>query len=611
MWIETIMNNEVIHALSMMILHSFWQGSVIAFVLAIFLRHVPEGQSSLRFNASAFALFSMLLTALVTFLCSLGHQVSDLIEVTTIGAVIAPNFASPTFGISVADYAVVIWLVGLIVLYARFLLGYSYLRRISSQASPIIGPAQKLVSQIKSRLRIRISIRLLESKSITAPMTIGHLKPVILFPLGFVMNLTPAQMEAIIAHELAHIKRDDYVMNLFYSLIEILFYYHPAIWWISAQMQHEREACCDDLAIGLTGDKKGYLSTLWALQESVETPRLALSLLGHSNSLARRFSRHLQTSNKHHKTMEKLTIGSLLLIGLLGLSFKTAEHKTNTWTDTVIEKELEIVVHQDTIPKQKTVTSSKITTKMNGHRYQLHTKNGEIDLFRVDGKLIPADSYYLYQDVLRDLQDRPILTPPTPPTPPSPPTPSAAPKPSAVPAIPKAPEPPSVPAPPTPPTPADPTAAPNAPQPPHPPHAPKPPKAPEPRHHEKHVLHLEVERAQMEQEIALEEMKAKMEVMRHNYEVLREKAENELLAEQMVHEKAYQNLLRDHQKMELEKQTSMEYELHRKREELENKMKAMESEVSKMDREKEILKSQMKSEKAKMKAVKNKSLKHE
>ena len=104
---------------------------------------------------------------------------------------------------------------------------------------------------------------------VTVPMTIGYLKPMILLPLGLATNLTPLQIEAIIAHELAHIKRADYVMNFLYSFIEIVFYYHPAIWWVSTQMQHEREANCDDLAIALTGEKNNNLSTLYSIQNAI------------------------------------------------------------------------------------------------------------------------------------------------------------------------------------------------------------------------------------------------------------------------------------------------------------------------------------------------------
>ena len=101
------------------------------------------------------------------------------------------------------------------------------------------------------QLRIRRPVRLLESALVDVPMVIGWLRPVILLPASALSGLTPQQLEAIIAHELAHIRRHDYLINLLQSLIETLLFYHPAVWWVSRQIRREREHCCDDLAVAV------------------------------------------------------------------------------------------------------------------------------------------------------------------------------------------------------------------------------------------------------------------------------------------------------------------------------------------------------------------------
>ena len=98
-------------------------------------------------------------------------------------------------------------------------------------------------------------------------MVIGWLRPVILLPLAMLAGLTPGQLESILAHELAHVRRHDYLMNLLQTLVETFLFYHPAVWWISRRMRLERERCCDDAAVRLSGDRIGYAEALAAVSE--------------------------------------------------------------------------------------------------------------------------------------------------------------------------------------------------------------------------------------------------------------------------------------------------------------------------------------------------------
>src|SRR6185437_12084034 len=101
-----------------------------------------------------------------------------------------------------------------------------------------------------------------------APVVLGHFRPVILVPLGFLAGLLPDQVEAILLHELAHIRRSDYLMNVCQRVIEALLFYHPAVWWISQVIRAERENCCDDMVVDLRGDAHAYAEALTTLEHS-------------------------------------------------------------------------------------------------------------------------------------------------------------------------------------------------------------------------------------------------------------------------------------------------------------------------------------------------------
>ena len=99
-------------------------------------------------------------------------------------------------------------------------------------------------------------------------MVLGHFRPVILLPVGLLVGLPPGQVEAILLHELAHIRRYDYLVNVWQRLVEGLMFYHPLVWWISSVIRTERENCCDDMAVAITGDAHAYAAALAALEQT-------------------------------------------------------------------------------------------------------------------------------------------------------------------------------------------------------------------------------------------------------------------------------------------------------------------------------------------------------
>src|SRR5262249_39837074 len=137
------------------------------------------------------------------------------------------------------------------------------------------------VRRLTRSMAVRRPIRVLISVMSDSPSVVGWLRPVILLPAGAIMGLTPLQLEAILAHEIGHIKRYDYLVNIFQMVIEGLLFYHPAVWWTSKRIRVERELCCDDLAVRYSGNALRYARALTILERlRLSVPAAAMASTG-------------------------------------------------------------------------------------------------------------------------------------------------------------------------------------------------------------------------------------------------------------------------------------------------------------------------------------------
>jgi hypothetical protein len=172
------------------------------------------------------------------------------------------------------------WLLGVILLSIWNGMGWVRVRRMARMEVRAVEEMWLLrLGELRARLGIGRAVVLLESARVQVPTVIGWLKPVILVPASVFSGLPPRQLEAVLAHELAHVRRHDYLINLLQTLVETLLFYHPAVWWVSRQVRIERESCCDDLALEVCGDRLGYARALAALEE-LRAPRLSLAANG-------------------------------------------------------------------------------------------------------------------------------------------------------------------------------------------------------------------------------------------------------------------------------------------------------------------------------------------
>ena len=165
-------------------------------------------------------------------------------------------------------WIVVSWVIGVILCSLRPMLGWRMLRRLRRDGVSVVSDdVQATVRRLSKQLGLRHVVHVMQSTLIKVPVVVGYLRPVILLPVSLLTNMPPAQLEAILAHELAHVRRHDFVINLLQTMIESLFFYHPAVWWLSNRIRVEREHCCDDMVVTCIGNNVEYGRALLAIAE--------------------------------------------------------------------------------------------------------------------------------------------------------------------------------------------------------------------------------------------------------------------------------------------------------------------------------------------------------
>jgi len=338
------LSHPLILALGWALIHFLWQGALIAALSFLAQAALRKGSAQSRYTAACLAMLLMTLCPLATFSYLTNREktalkpapvmITSVREASVTSAMdLAPAVAIPRpiqVETSPEEFAARIqrhlpwivsgWLGAVCVLSLRLLLGYARVRQIKRRACESLGVYwTERLSDLSERLRVSRPVRLCQSALVTVPTVIGWLRPVILFPASALAGLPPAQLEAILAHELAHIQRHDYLVNLLQNLIETLLFYHPAVWWVSRHIDQERELCCDDLTVEVCGDRVNYARALAALEELRSTaPGLALAAGG--GSLLRRIRRLAGLPKKANRSGCWLAgAAALMLVAAVGL----------------------------------------------------------------------------------------------------------------------------------------------------------------------------------------------------------------------------------------------------------------------------------------------------
>lgn len=293
--LEILFHQPVIIALGWTLLHFLWQGALIALLLGAANLLLRSASASLRHGASCVAMLLMVAAGITTFVwLSAGSAPDSAASPGTYESVVRTT-ATPVFAIDSPfrlkqwleghlAWLVSVWFLGVVMLSLRTAGGWTFAQTLKHRGNRPADPSwQQTLARLASRLGIHRNLTLRESTLAGVPAVIGWLRPVILLPVSALAGLTPQMMEVILAHELAHIRRHDYLLNMLQTAIETLLFYHPAVWWVGKRIRQERENCCDDLAVTACGDALTYARALTALEQlRCASPQLAMAATGGS-----------------------------------------------------------------------------------------------------------------------------------------------------------------------------------------------------------------------------------------------------------------------------------------------------------------------------------------
>lgn len=297
------------------LIHFLWQGVMISAALAAVLELLRTRSSNARYWASCIALGLMGLLPLATAAVLLRPGTEEMAGAVQESAGRAGKesdsiAATPANGgnLSISDgssmrnspiwpngrasaAALLFWALGVLFFSLRLLVAWFFTQRLRMRGTrPIDEERLRMLQELRRRLRVTKTVALMESALVTVPTAIGWLRPVILLPASALVGLSPAQLEAILAHELAHIRRYDYFINLLQTILETLLFYHPAVWWVSGRIRRERENCCDDLAVAVSGDPIAYARALLKM-ETLRTAAPQLAVAANGGDLMKRIHR--------------------------------------------------------------------------------------------------------------------------------------------------------------------------------------------------------------------------------------------------------------------------------------------------------------------------------
>ncbi|HEY4108291.1 M56 family metallopeptidase [Puia sp.] len=338
--------DTILRALCWALLHSLWQGLILAVVAGTIMVLTKKASSALRYNLLCCGMILFLAANGYTFYLELHaadpNGVSPVLKHLTagepgVGAAVQDAASNPVVNVarqttdtfrkvinSIVQYfnthaglVVVIWFIIFLARFVNLLSGLVYTQRIRHyQTTPASGDWQQRLNELLGKLKINRPVLLLESALIKVPVVVGFLKPAVLVPIGILTHLPADQVESILLHELAHIRRKDYLFNLVQHVVDTLFFFNPALVWISSLIRAERENCCDDITIRETRSRRQLIQALVSFHEYRQREgQFAISFAGtKENPVVKRVKRIVYKTNHSLNAGERVILMSVLLV---------------------------------------------------------------------------------------------------------------------------------------------------------------------------------------------------------------------------------------------------------------------------------------------------------
>lgn len=318
------------------LLHSLWQGLLLTLAVVILLRFIPSRYSNARYLTALGGLAMIVLSGIVTFVMLLPKKPAmDLYHNLPLANALimhkageaSPSFIGQVVGVIQANmnWVMIGWVAGMFFFSLRLISGWWQIIRLKQTAITLNNDWSNKLLELAYNLGIKCEVILAESSRISVPMVIGYVKPMVLVPLGMLSGLTSDQVETILIHELTHIKRYDYIINVFQSITETTLFFNPFVWFISSLIRKEREYCCDDEVLHY-GNPLVYAHALTRLEEErLHKPGLAMSATDNKFHLLNRIKRIIEKPVNSHSLRERLIPVALLIILVACASWLSAQ----------------------------------------------------------------------------------------------------------------------------------------------------------------------------------------------------------------------------------------------------------------------------------------------
>lgn len=356
--LETTLTQPAVQALGWALVHFLWQGALVALLVASALMLMRNYSAGARYTVATLGLLLMLAAPVITLsrlyaampagadklgqqeaLDSYGRAQDDRANLSrdapasqpdSTGRAVRPTGFAPFESMASSRFALLVrafvpfWFAGIIILSLRLFGGWRTSERLKRRGIGLAPDAcEEAFARLKERMNISRHVELYKSVLVEVPTVIGWLRPVILVPVGVLAGLSGKQLEALLAHELAHVRRYDYLVNLLQAIAETLLFYHPAVWWLSKQIRMEREHACDDLAVEACGDALLYARALAEL-ETLRGSDSGLALAASGGSLIERI-RRLVAAPVREEQRRPAWLAALLLMTMLASTLTLAQ----------------------------------------------------------------------------------------------------------------------------------------------------------------------------------------------------------------------------------------------------------------------------------------------
>jgi len=391
---ETLLQ-QFIKAFGWSILNSLWQSAIIYGVLFIIMLSIPKLAAKYKHNLAFGAIILMFAGFVYNFINQLMQSISSqavAINPQNIQVYQYFNNLPPSFSSKAEQYfpvVVAFYVIGIVLQLFVIVKGYGQLSKLKKESLSAIPDGWKAIfEQVTAHLKIKKAIKFHLSSIVNVPLVIGYLKPVVLFPLELVNQLDNDQVEAILIHELSHIRRNDFLLNLIKTAIETLLFYNPFVWMAGRFIHIEREHACDDLVLKITGKPLNYAHALLKLEllKDKNSPAYALAATGKTQNLYQRIKRitNMKTNYLNAKQqMAALTLGvaCLFSIAWINPTEKKKEHKKSNKIEVFNHHDLKTIVCTDTTKKRKIKI---VTIDANGNKTEYNSVKDMPDSLRKD-----------------------------------------------------------------------------------------------------------------------------------------------------------------------------------------------------------------------------------